>query len=354
VTGFKIKNRVAINQSASLLYGIDTSNRNWDGVYIGEGTNAGITGNKSIDDVDTENHALFAELETQLTDTHIKVGLRVDDTSIDTMDAGLSDNDYKSISGHVFAKHQVDDQRAYFAGFGRSSRVPDARELYFRNRMGHLIGTPTLNDTRNYEFDFGVENSYESFNLKTKLFYSWLKDYIYFNADKAAVMAPVRNAFENIDATIYGLELSGTYFISDAMFVDFGMAYLKGEKDEALAGQTDKDLAEIPPLKANLALNYEYGHNNMATLEVVAADAWDSYDMDNGEQAISGYGVTNLKLTHNASNDFEVTVGVDNVFDKTYAVSNTYNDLTLLSAGGVVMLLNEPGRYYYLNAAYKF
>ena len=159
---------------------------------------------------------------------------------------------------------------------------------------------------------------------------------------------------KNIDATIYGIELNGSYFVSDAVFIDFGLAYLKGEKDEPLTGQTDKDLAEIPPLKANVAVNYEYGHKNIAMAEFVAADAWDKFDADNGEQAVSGYGVMNLKVTHNVTNDFEITAGIDNVFDKTFAVSNTYNDLTLLSSGGVVMLLNEPGRYYYVNAAYKF
>ena len=53
---------------------------------------------------------------------------------------------------------------------------------------------------------------------------------------------------------------------------------------------------------------------------------------------------------------FELSIGVDNVLDKTYAVSNTYKDLTLVAGGGDedVMLLNEPGRYGYLNLKYKF
>ena len=53
---------------------------------------------------------------------------------------------------------------------------------------------------------------------------------------------------------------------------------------------------------------------------------------------------------------FEVTAGIDNLLDKTYAVSNTYNDLTLISSGATdeVMLLNEPGRYFYLNTTYRF
>ena len=88
---------------------------------------------------------------------------------------------------------------------------------------------------------------------------------------------------------------------------------------------------------------------------MIAADDWDNYDADNGEQHLGGYAVVNLKVKHQLTRRFEVTAGVDNLFDRTYAVSNTYNDLTLLADGtGQVMLLNEPGHYFYLNTTYRF
>ncbi len=187
--------------------------------------------------------------------------------------------------------------------------------------------------------------------MKTKVFYSWLKDYIVYNSDN------MLNRFENIDATIYGLDVSGTFFATDKLDIDFGLAYQRGQKDEPLAGQTDEDLAEIPPLKANLAFNYEYMPNSSARAEVVAADGWDDFDGDNGEQELDSYAIMNLKVKHELNKSFEITAGVDNVFDETYAVSNTYEDLTLLSStdgSGDIMLLNEPGRYYYLNGTYRF
>ena len=120
-------------------------------------------------------------------------------------------------------------------------------------------------------------------------------------------------------------------------------------------GQTDTDLAEIPPMKVNVALNYDYGYRNTASIELVAADAWKHFDSDNGEQAISGYGVVNVRLKHNVTRAFELTAGIDNILDKTYAVTNTYKDLALLADGsGDVMLINEPGRYLYVNGTYKF
>ncbi len=357
--GVKVKNAFDLSDSAVMTYGVDVSRRNWDGTYEGSGTQAPIDGLISIDDVDTDNRALFVEVEKRYAQVEVKAGARYDDTTIETAGrmANQPDNDYTGFSAFVYGTYPLDDSMKLFGGVGRSHRVPDARELYFRGSMVNAgmgmspqIGTPTLDQTVNDEIDFGIENRYENLQLKTKLFYSWLTDYIYYNASKTT------NRFENVDATLYGVDVSGSYFFSDAVYLDFGLAYQRGRKAEALSGQTDRDLAEIPPLKGNLALNYVYGMDNAARLELVAADRWDTYDSDNGEQEISGYGVLNFKLKHQLNRAFEITAGIDNLLDKTYAVSNTYNDLTLVTSGatGEVMLLNEPGRYLYVNTTYRF
>lgn len=357
--GFKAKNLFEINSSTGLTLGVDASNRNWDGSYEGKGTQSQVDGLKSINDVDTENRAIFAELEKRFAKLNLRVGARYDDTAITPADTVAQQaNDYKAVSGFIFANYQSNDSTRYFVGAGRSSRVPDARELYFKGAMINMstgmlmtpeIGTPDLDQTTNTEIDLGAEKRYRNASIKAKVFHSWLKDYIYYNADKPM------HAFENIDATVYGLSLSGDWFVNDAVSLDMALAWQRGQKDEALAGQTDKDLAEITPLKLNLGVNYDYGLRNTARLEMVAADRWKNFDADNGEQEIAGYAVLNMKVQHALTRSVELTAGVDNILNKTYAVSNTYKDLNLITDGtGVVMLMNEPGRYMYLNAAYKF
>ena len=358
--GVKIKNTFDIDSSNQLMIGLDTSNRNWDGHFKGEGSQSLLDGMTSLDDVDTKNMALFAELETRHSDTVIKAGMRYDDTHIETAGTmGQPENDYKSLSANIFANHQLNNSIRVFGGIGRANRVPDARELYLRMAMVNAsppppvmrpwIGTPDLEQTTNTEIDLGVEKDYQSGSVKAKLFHSRLEDYIYYNSSK------MMNRFENINATIYGMELSGIHAMSDELYLDYGLAYLRGTKDEALEGQTDKDLAEIPPLKLNMALNYDYGLKNTASVELVAADDWSNFDADNGEQALDGYAIVNLKVKHMVTEKVELTAGVDNVFNKTYAVSNTYSDLTLLTGGATdVMLMNEPGRYLYVNGTYRF
>lgn len=350
--GFKAKNSFDWDASTEIIAGIDFSKRNWDGTYHGSGMSAPISGRKSIDDVDTDNQAIFAEINKDFADFNLKVGARYDDTSIDPKGRqGQPSNDYSAFSGFATGTYMLNAGNRLFGGVGVASRVPDARELYFLNMMGMEVGTPTLDQTSNREIDLGIENDFENLTLKTRVFYSWLDDYIYFNADR------MMNAFENIDATLYGLDITGTYVITDSrdLYLDFGLAYQRGRKDKPLDGQTDKDLAEIPPLQGRLALNYDYQENSTARIEAVAADRWSRYDGDNGEQELDSWAILNLKVQHQLTNTVDLTAGVDNLFNETYAVSNTYKDLILLTGGGGdVMLMNEPGRYFYFNAAYRF
>jgi iron complex outermembrane receptor protein len=306
---------------------------------------------KSIDDTDTKNNAIFLKCKNELTNKlTVELGLRYDHTKIDT--AGTDqDNKYTDFSGNIVATYKSDENTKYFIGLGQSNRVPDARELYFVSSMagGTSVGTENLKSTKNREIDLGTEHHYKNAMIKGKVFYSDLKDYIYYRATGAGT-----DRFENIDAKIYGLELSGSYFINDQFTFDAGYTYKRGEKDNPIAGQTDKDLADITPAKLTAALTYDYDNNTNAMVEFVHVDKWSNYDLDNGEQEIKAYNIINLKAQTTFAKNFELTVGIDNLFDKAYAVSNTYRDLTLLSDGTEVMLLNEPGRYAYASLKYKF
>ncbi len=355
VQGLKLKNHIELSSNTQLKLGIDSSLRNWNGYYIGRGMNQWINGRTSIDDVDTRNIALFAELEKLFTQFSFTAGVRVDDTQIQTASADLPENNYNALNAFVHSTYQYLPGQKIFLGLGKSSRVPDARELYFKqagmnpNMPQPMVGTPDLEDTQNYEIDLAFENTFEQLSIHTKLFHSWLKDYIYYNADKKM------NNFENIDARLYGIDISGLYIFSDTLYADFGISWQRGQKDQPLAGQSDTDLANIPPLKMILGVNYEYAISGLASMNIIAADAWRNYDADNGEQALAGYVVVNLKVAHQLNRNLAIKAGVDNLFNRTYAVNNTYKDLTLLTAGtGEVMLLNEPGRYFYIHGSYQF
>ncbi|WP_456322148.1 TonB-dependent receptor [Hydrogenimonas sp.] len=346
IYGGKIKNGLDLF-NGRLSFGIDASKRRWDGDYRKNGAYWG----KSIDDAVTKNGAFFADFKKSYDRFDMEAGLRYDHTKITTDEAGIEGNDYDALGGYLYGTYNIGESLKIFGGLGKASRVPDGKELYFRTnpKMGaKMKGTPTLDQTSNYQVDAGVEKMFgDTASLKMKLFYSKLKDFIAYNKTKS------EHNYENVDAKIYGLSLEGTYAFTDTLYLDGGASWMKGRKDHPLSGQSDKDMPNIPPLKGTLGLNWDYSDNGTLRASMVAADSWDDYDADNGEQKIPAYAVFNLKATHQATDRLEVTAGVDNIFDRTYAVTNTYADMTLVS-GGDPMLLNEPGRYIYCNVAYRF
>ena len=348
--GLKLKNNFKFD-SIDVLVGLDGSKRNWDGVYFNNVTGmllSGMMSPVSINDSDTKNIAAFAKVKKSYQDASVEIGARYDTTKITSSDASQQDNKYKSLNLNLLTTYQASKESKVFFGIGQASRVPDARELYFISSKKMSLGTNNLKDTTNREVDLGYEYTNDNASFKIKTFYSDLSDYIYFK--KGSMM----NAFQNIDAKVYGAELSGEYFLSDALSIDASASYKRGKKDQALAGQTDTDLADIAPLRATIGATYEYANNSSIAAEVVASDSWDNYDSDNGEQKLAGWATVNLKIKHAFGKTLDLTVGVNNLFDTTYATSNTYADLTLLSTGTDVMLLNDPGRYLYTNLTYKF
>ncbi len=352
IYGGKIMNDFNIND-AKISYGLNMSKRNWDGRYYKQYTTANpIALNKSIPDVYTNNLGIFAKAKKSYGKFELSGGTRYDHTKIDPSNSDPSET-YNDISGYLFGYYHLNKNLKYFIGLGKSIRVPDAKESHFRGKDltgatdGMLIGNPNLKETKNYETDLGVEGNYENSTFKVKVFYSILRDFILYNATS--------KQYQNTDAKLYGAEFGGTYFATDNLYFDYGIAYQRGKKDNALAGQTDTNLPSIPPIKANIAINYDYNDTLSLKAEVVASGKWSKYDIDNGEQSISGWDVLNLKASKDIYKGFNVTLGVDNVFDQAYAVSNTYKDLSLVSGStGEVMLLNEPGRYMYVNLSYKF
>ncbi len=345
IAGGKIKNSFLVNSSL-VTYGLDYSKRTWDGSYY---HHTSTFWRKSIPNAITKNKAIFLDISSKVDKNSLRYGLRYDKSDI-TNDGGYKNPDFNSLNGYVFDSFAYNNSTTLFGGVGIAHRVPDGRELYFIDKKtGNAIGTPTLNQTKNSEIDLGVKKSLENSEIKLKAFYSKLSNYIYFDNNLA------KNKFVNIDAKIYGAKISGAIMLNDEFNFDYGISYQKGKKDSPLTGQTDTDLADITPLRGIFTLNYEPDMKTKASFEVIAQKSWTDYDKDNGEHKLSGFATANLKYVTSINHDWTLTFGVDNIFDKTYQSSNTYNDLTLVATGAKKKIgLNNPGRYGYANVSYKF
>jgi iron complex outermembrane recepter protein len=344
VEGVKLTNKFDIGNH-EITAGIDANNRNWDGAYYN--MNGTHFVRKSINDVDTLNRAIFAKDKIKISDNlSVEVGARYDNTDIER--ASIKTRDFNDVSAYTLATYDIDKTLKVFAGLGRSNRVPDAKELYFTGNTGTVIGNPDLDNVTNNEIDLGFEKKFDNFDFKSKVFYSKLDNFIAYNATS--------NKYENVDASLYGIEMSGAYYMGENLTIDASVAYQRGTKDDPLTGQTNTNLPDIPPFKALIGATYNYSDTFKVEGDLIVAAPWSRFDAANGEQRLDGYNVVNLKATKNLGNGLELAFGVDNLFDSDYAVSNSYKDLTLLAGTGVddIMVLNEPGRYVYTQLKYKF
>ena len=332
----------------NLESGLEFSRRNWDGKYYKNDNPFPAALFHSIYDVDTDDYGAYTKDRFATGSVDWNLGIRLDHYKIDTPRPGDRDRTFDGVSGNLLASYRLNEAWTLFLGTGSSMRVPDPKELYYRNKTGVMVGNDNLDAVRNYEIDTGAEWNVDDLSLRLKGFYNYLSNDILYNA--------TAQKYENDDAYIYGVELTGSYTYSDTLYFDGSFTWLRGKKRDPLSGQSDTDLPDISPMKVTLAANWSPWEDTMLRAEFMASGRWKHIDSDNGEQVIAGWGIVNLKAQKSWGEHLELTVGIDNLFDKTYAVSNTYKDLTLISGGtdAPTMLLNEPGRYVYANIRYKF
>lgn len=350
IKGVRIENKAHIDDT-KVTVGVDTSNRNWNGT---SGTRLNPYATVTIPDVNTANIGLYTKAAQDIGAAEISGGFRYDDTKINadqTLKPTALDRNFNNFSANAMMRYHYSNSGSVFFGLGQSVRVPDAKELYFNGS-----GNTNLSETVNRELDAGIEQNFGNLHLKGTAFYSDLKDYIY--AYKKTASA---TSFANIDATIVGGDITADFLFNNEWSLQSGVAYQKGTKKDPsqlanIAGvtvtQTDKDLADIPPLKGRVALVFD-DMRNYASAEWIAASSH-AYDQDNGEQPVGGYGILNLKYGTELGKGFSLSTGINNLFNHTYAVSNSYIGLTTLTGGTQPLILNEPGRNVYATLSYKF
>lgn len=369
IGGLKIENKFNISNFI-LTAGVDGSVRNWNGKCLSEPSRN--FRQSRIPDVDTTNIALYSKLVKSMSDFDINFGVRLDRTKTEanknlvlnsnnadpikalynTID---SEKEYNSVSANFITKYKMDNSNL-FIGVGQSVRVPDAKEAYFiagmpmdGKFMWSIKGNENLKETVNREIDTGYEYFGDNYSFKTTLFYSNLKDFIY--AYKNAMNTLT---FDNIDAKVYGLDMSYFRELTTNITLDASVAFQRGKKETLIKGQNDKDLAEIPPIKSRFALTYN-DSKYLAMVELLSAGEQKNIDSDNGEKKIDCYSILNLKGGYNFNKRVSLNIGVDNLFDETYAVNNSYVGRGVISSiGSEPMVINEAGRNFYANLNYRF
>lgn len=322
-------------------------------------------------DVTLRQTGLFAEANPALSETtRLRAGLRYDRVSAKADAAGQtfgstspdalyttyygrasSDRTENNFGGLLRAEHDISPRLTLFADLSRSVRTADATERFMAGAgTAPWVGNPYLKPEKHHQLDLGATTGGEKWSATASAFYDDVQDFIMRDNARSQNGILVTNSaatvYRNIDATLTGLELEGSYSLTPVLNLNGTLDWTYGQNDE-----DDDALAQIPPLEGHVALEYTPGDWSLGSRVNFAARQYRIDDgtsqRDPGETdgwaTLDLYGAYKLK-------PFELRIGVSNVFDEDYARhlsrSNAFDPTEVQ--------VNEPGRSAYVRLYARF
>lgn len=358
---------VAAELNGDLTVGIDSYRRTWNALTTMRSA-AGQRVQHSLPKVSMTSFGSFAELDHELARrVRLQGGVRFDHVESRTSSSTLRPDLYfayngtrsgaatdNSVGGNLRVSFAVRKGVNVFAGFGSTVRVPDPQERFFAlQRMNQdWVGNPALKPTRNSEADLGISLRAGAATLRTVFFFSRLDDYIALHRQvrlhvQPGVMNLVSQSYTNVDARMYGGEISMSLPVGKFIAVSGGASITRGSKDtNPLIAVLNSNLAEMPPAKS--WLNVRYANKWFyAQAGGTASAAQRRVDRDLSELPSPGFGVLNTKLgIHHPR--FDLNLGIDNLLDRFYYESFSYSRDPFRSG----LKVAEPGRALHLNLSF--
>ena len=225
-------------------------------------------------------------------------------------------------------RYQVNSELSWILGLARKQASASYQQRYLWVPMqstGGLadgrtyVGQMDLDLETAYQIEVGADYANGDFSLSPRVFLHRIDDYIQGVAatDPAVIMAaqmmgddnPMQ--FANVDAQLFGMDLTATYQVSDSLSLDMNASYVSGERRDI-----DDNLYRISPPKVILGLNYQSG-NWLARVEGLGVSAQSKVSETQFEETTAGYGLMNLSLAYDADS-WMVKAGVNNLFDTEY------------------------------------
>lgn len=351
VTRKTLNARMAVTHEwdkVQFITGIDTQN-NEHGIRKTDKQGSYLT-KPVLTDMEFQSYGGFGELSYQLNDQNkLVTGVRIDQAEVDAVQTAQQRKETLP-SGFIRLEnqHPHHDAKTY-VGLGYVERMPDYWELFSPVKGNGSDNTFKSIDTeKTLQLDLGYQHEHGAFSSWASAYAGLIQDFILtkYNANNKAET-------RNVDATIAGAEVGIGYQFTDALQADVSAMYAWGENTT-----NNTPLPQISPLEGRLNLRYVQDKYTLgALLRMVDGQSRISeregnivgYDVKES----SGFGVLSLNGSYNLSKGVDVSVGVDNVLDKTYT-----EHLNKMGASGTGLptdqQFNNIGRNYWARISMKF
>ena len=242
------------------------------------------------------------------------------------------------------------DNGYWYAGWGQAERFPDYWEVIGNNRRSPSSQSAFNTDAEtNQQWDIGLNWKAEKLTLESSLFFSEVDDFILL--EKGMMMQP--EMVRNIDARSWGGELTSRYQITDPWSVSAAIAIVRGTNTT-----DDSYLPQQPADELRLASDYRLREFTYSVLwrlvkeqDRVAPNQGNviGYDLEKS----AGFGVLSANIDWEVDSQWQISLGVDNILDKTYA-EHLSRSASSISGYEQIDKVNEPGRTFWLQTNYNF
>lgn len=260
-----------------------------------------------------------------------------------------------NLGGLVRLEHDLDDSTLVFAGISRSVRTADATERSIASYMGasSWIGNPGIRPEKHHQLDLGVEHQGAGWRVSGSIYANYVQDYILRDTARGQdgiLMSNGATIYRNVDAVLAGAEVSGELRVAENWLMTPAASFTFGQDVS-----TDRPLAQIPPVEASLALEYQAdgwtaGGRVRGALRQTRVDANPATGSGRDVRETPGWVVLDLFASVAELEPLDIRLGVSNLLDATYA--------THLNRSSVFdpteVQVNEPGRSFFLQAKATF
>ncbi len=264
--------------------------------------------------------------------------------------------DWDNISGFVRFQKTFNPMSKYYISMSRTERTPDATELFhaktsmamaMKYRDRH-IGNPNLNSEKHITMELGAEEMIGGNHVNASIYYTDVDDYITtYRVSDGTFDNSVNDArvYKNVDATLWGYELSLSRSLSQNVKAQLNLNYTNGNDDTQ-----NRPLPQIMPLSGNIVLDYETISSNYG-MRLNFSDSQDRFDsrvLDSGKTG--GYTTIDLFVGFELVPGMDLNFGISNITDKRY--SSHLSNANVIDASATKV--DEPGRSIWGSIIYDF